>query len=249
MHGRLVGHFGRWVLPIVRRLDSGFDTGVLGEEVDQVGTGEELEGFAVGELEACLAVAAGGDEDAFGGTFVLHGAVQVPHGADADGVLIPLGLDDDLAAEDGSRVVRDAVDSAVAAGLGESGFEAHLLEKVGDELFELARREFHEVRPLVEGAEQVRLVDEAGVDHVELEYRPDGTEVCGTFGHRCVQSLEARNRVDAGKVDPGEGVAAGAYGDKAGVFGVSGAGVDGVDVAVEHDGVDVAPPVCGEDLS
>ncbi len=64
---------------------------------------------------------------------VLHRPEQVADGADSDGVLVALRLDDDLAAEDRARVLGDAVDAAVAGRLGLPGLQAHLLEEVGDQ--------------------------------------------------------------------------------------------------------------------
>ena len=43
----------------------------------QTGAVDEVQGFAVGELYAAGAVARGGDYDAEGGSFVLHGAVKI----------------------------------------------------------------------------------------------------------------------------------------------------------------------------
>src|SRR5687767_13411951 len=88
---------GRWVLPIVRGFDLCFDAGMLGEEMQEVATAEELEWLALRKVERGVTVAAGGDQDALGRTFILHRAVEVANGAHTDGVLVALGLDNYLA--------------------------------------------------------------------------------------------------------------------------------------------------------
>jgi hypothetical protein len=59
-------------------------------------------------------------------------------------------LDDDLAPEDGSRIVGNAIDTAITRRARQLCFETHLLEKIRDQRFELAGGEFHEIRALVE---------------------------------------------------------------------------------------------------
>jgi len=130
---------GFGVAPVVGGLDAGFEACVFAQEVEQVGAVEEFDGFAVGEVVGGFAVAAGGDEDAFGGAFVLQGAVEVADGGDADGVALALGLDDDLAAHDRPGIDSDAVDAAVAGGAGLAGVQAHASEQVLDQAFELGR--------------------------------------------------------------------------------------------------------------
>jgi len=84
-------------------------------------------------------------------------------------VLVALGLDDDLATEDRTGIVGNAVDSSVARGLGQAGLQAHLLEQVGDQILELSWRELHQVGALVDRREDVGLLHEPRVDDVELE--------------------------------------------------------------------------------
>ena len=105
---------------------------MLGEEGEQVGTRDQLDGLVLGEFEAGLAVAGGSDQDSFAGALVLQGSEQVADGGDADGVFLAFGLDNDFAAEDGSGVVGDAVDSAVAGWPGLACFQAHFGEQVLD---------------------------------------------------------------------------------------------------------------------
>ena len=59
---------------------------------------------------------------------MLDGAPQVADMGGLHRAGVELGLDDEFAACDGMRVVGDAVDAAVAAGLVELGVEAHLGE-------------------------------------------------------------------------------------------------------------------------
>jgi hypothetical protein len=83
-------------LTTLRGGDAGFDAGVFGEQVEQVGAVDKLKRLAGGELVTTLPVAGGGHQDALAGALVLHGAEQVPHGGHPDGVLAPLRPDDDL---------------------------------------------------------------------------------------------------------------------------------------------------------
>ena len=71
-------------------------------------------GLFWGEVEAGLAIAGCGDEDAFAGAFVLQCSEQVPDCGDPDGVLITLGLDNYFAAEDRPGVPGDAVHASIS---------------------------------------------------------------------------------------------------------------------------------------
>src|SRR5262249_59559839 len=111
-----------------------------------------------------------------GGALVVHAAEQVTGRTDGDGVLVALGLDDDFPPEYWPVVEGYAVDTAISRCLGLPGFQAHLGEQVRDQGFELARLELHQVRPLVQSREDVGLLDEPGVDHVELQDWADGCQ-------------------------------------------------------------------------
>jgi hypothetical protein len=63
-----------------------------------------------------------------------------------------------------------------------------------------------------------------------------------------LQVKQARLGVYSGEVAVEEGVAGGADGDQAGPLGLAGGCVDGLDVTVEHDGLDQAGPVGLEQL-
>ena len=115
------------VFPVIWRHDLGFDAGVLGEEGEQVGTRDQLDGLVLGEFEAGLAVAGGSDQDSFAGALVCRVPNRSRTAEDADGVFLAFGLDNDFAAEDGSGVVGDAVDSAVARWPGLACFQAQVL--------------------------------------------------------------------------------------------------------------------------
>src|SRR5580693_7173256 len=78
------------VIPIVWRHDLGFDACVFAEQVEQVRAVDQLDRLVLGEVEARLAVAGGGDEDSLAGAFVLQRAKQVPYCRDPDGVLVAL---------------------------------------------------------------------------------------------------------------------------------------------------------------
>src|SRR5690349_1722494 len=99
------------------------------------------------------------------------------------GIAVALRLDDNFAAEDRSVVEGDAVDAAVARGPCLFGVEAHSGERILYQGFELGRAEFEQVWPLVEVGQNVGLLDEALVDHVELEDRPDRSEFVRPLGY------------------------------------------------------------------
>src|SRR5947208_12711832 len=128
-----------------------------------------LERLAVGEVERRLPITTGGHEDALRCTFVLHRSEQIAHSAHADRVLVALCLNDDLSSEDRPGIERHAIDSAASPGLSLPRLKSHFLEEVRNQRFKLGRRQLHEVRALVQRGEDVRLLDEAGIDHVELE--------------------------------------------------------------------------------
>jgi hypothetical protein len=56
---------GFWVFPVVGNLDLGFDAGLFGQKVEEVGATEEFEGLALSELERRLSVTTGRNEDPF----------------------------------------------------------------------------------------------------------------------------------------------------------------------------------------
>ena len=66
------------VLPVVWWHDLGFDAGVLAEQVQQVRPVNKLDRLVLGEVEAGLAVAGGGEEDSLAGAFVLPRSEPVP---------------------------------------------------------------------------------------------------------------------------------------------------------------------------
>jgi len=124
----------RRVDPVLRCFDSRFDPGVLREQVEKVASAQQLQGLPLRELERRFPVAARGHEDALRGSLVLHRSEEVANGAHADGVLVPLGLDDHLATEDRTVVPGNTVDAAIARRLGLSSIKTHLLEQVESEL-------------------------------------------------------------------------------------------------------------------
>jgi hypothetical protein len=103
----------RQIYPRLGHDDAGLYACVLFEEVEQVTAVDEFERLARCEVPGCLPVAARRDEDALGGALVLHCPEQVPDRTDADSIFVPLGLDDDLPAENGAAVEGDTVDPAV----------------------------------------------------------------------------------------------------------------------------------------
>jgi len=216
------------------------------QQVEQVLAVDQFERLAVREVVRRLAIPARCHEDAFGRAFVLHGAEEVADGADADRVLVALRLNDDFAAEDGSDVVGDAVDAAVSGRLGEFRLKAHPREQVGDEAFELARGELHEVRSLVEPGENVGFLDETGIGHVELDDRAHGQQFGWVAGDRRAESLETLGWLDRREVEAGEAISRGPDRDEARVRELAGLSVDRLDVGVEDYGLDDLMRISGE---
>jgi hypothetical protein len=101
------------VYPAIRHDNASIDASVLGQQMEQVSAIQEFKRLTTRKVERRFSVAAGGHQDSFGGTFVLNGAEEVPHGADADCVLVALRLDDNLSAETRPGVEGDAIDVAV----------------------------------------------------------------------------------------------------------------------------------------
>ena len=140
----------------------------------RVGVGRADFAKSIGQevkVEGVAAVAARRNQNALVGAFVHHRAVKVAHRRNADRVPIALGLDHDLAAQDGARVVGDDVDAAVARGAGQLRFEPHPRKEVPYQVLELVGVQVHQVGPAVELAQQVTLLHKALVDHVELDDR------------------------------------------------------------------------------
>lgn len=106
----------------------------------------------------------------------MHGSVQVTNMSGLDGLGVELGLDDELAARDGTRIVGNAVHSPIAAGLIELGVEAHLGEQVLDEGFELLGVKVEQVGAFVDVGDDVHGIDNAGVGHAERHDRLDGDQ-------------------------------------------------------------------------
>jgi hypothetical protein len=90
---REFGGIRRRIFPVIWRHDLGFDPRVLAEQVEQIRPVDELDRLVLGEVEAGLAVARGGDQDSLTGAFVLQRSEQIPDRGDTDSVLIALGLD------------------------------------------------------------------------------------------------------------------------------------------------------------
>jgi hypothetical protein len=108
-----------------------------------------------------------------------RGAGEIADGLDGNPVDVAFGLDDVLPADDRLGVVGDTVDPAVAGGPGLVGVKAHRLEQVPDHGLERLGREVDQVGPLIQAAEDLFFVDEAGVIHVELKDRRDGLQLGG----------------------------------------------------------------------
>lgn len=142
---------------------------VLLQQVEQGAAVDEFDRLVLRELEGVRAVPAGGHENPLVRSFVPHRAVEVAHGRDLDGVLVALGLDHHLAAEDRPLVEGDAVDAAVARRARQLRLEPHLGEEVGHQGLELRRREVEQVGPRVQRAEHVLLGHETRGDHAHLD--------------------------------------------------------------------------------
>ena len=115
-------------------------------ERKQAAAVDEVEWLATSELVAVRAEAGRGDYDSLGCALVLHSPPQVTYVGWLNSAGIQLGLNDELPAGDGVRVVGDAVDASVAGGPGQLGVEAHLGEQVLDEFLELIGTELEQVR-------------------------------------------------------------------------------------------------------
>lgn len=83
---------------------------------------------------------------------VVDATEEITHRAYRNRVLVAFGLDDDLATEDRPVVEGHAIYTAISRCHGLAGLQAHLGEKVGDQRLELAWRQFHQVRALVEAS-------------------------------------------------------------------------------------------------
>lgn len=102
------------ISPRVGYDDPCFNAGVLFKEVQQVAAFEQLQRLAIRKVERGFAVTARRDQYSLRSAFVLQCPEKIAYGADADGVLVPLRLDDDLATKNRSVVVRNAIHAAVA---------------------------------------------------------------------------------------------------------------------------------------
>ncbi|WTF24846.1 hypothetical protein OG955_45265 [Streptomyces sp. NBC_01602] len=91
--------------------DECVDAEVLEEEGFEVAAVDEFHAAgAVGEVPAGFAEPCGGDDDAFGGGFVVHDAGECAYGFGGHGVLGAFGLDDAQAADEGFLVDGHGVD-------------------------------------------------------------------------------------------------------------------------------------------
>lgn len=142
---------------------------MLFEEMQKVAAIKKFQWLSPGEVKRRLSIAAGGHEDAFGCALVLHRAKQVTDGADPNSVLVAFGLDDNLAAEDGTGVEGHAVDAAIPGSPGLAGVQSHGCEQVGDEALEVIGAQVHQVLARVHPRHHVRGLDKARVHHVELD--------------------------------------------------------------------------------
>ena len=113
--------------------DPGWDAALLAEG-EQAAAVDEVEWLPASKLVTVRAVTGRGDHDSFGCAFVLHRPPQVSYVGWLNGAGVQLGLNDELAAGDGVRVIGDAVDAAVAGRAVQLGVETHLGEQVLDEI-------------------------------------------------------------------------------------------------------------------
>ena len=63
------------IVPALGYFDLRFDAGMFGEQVEQIAAAQQFKRLSLGELIGGFAIAAGGDENAFGGALVLDCAV------------------------------------------------------------------------------------------------------------------------------------------------------------------------------
>jgi hypothetical protein len=92
--------------------DAGWDV-VLLTDGEQAAAVDQVQWLAAGKLVAVGAVAGRGDHDSLGRALMLHRPPEVAYVGWLNGPGIELGLNDELAAGDGVRVIGDAVNAAV----------------------------------------------------------------------------------------------------------------------------------------
>ena len=78
-----------------------------------------------------------GNDESFGRALVEHGAVQVPNRSRGDRALIPLDLDDQLAAADRIGIHGQDIDAPVAGAPGRHDLHSHRLEELSDKILKI----------------------------------------------------------------------------------------------------------------
>ena len=110
---------------------------------------------AGGEGVAVLGDPGRGDDDAFRGALVFHGAGQGAHHVDADRLARALGLDDAQSAEDWRLAHRDSVDSVILDVLSLPRLHAHSLKELLDEGLEFEGGQGEQVGAAVQADDDV----------------------------------------------------------------------------------------------
>ena len=105
---------GFGIPPFIGRFNSSLDARIRLEQIKQVCTLDQLDGFVLCELERRGSIPTRRNQYPLRCTLVLQRAEQVSHRRYTNRVLVPLGLYDDLPAENRPRVVSDAINTAIA---------------------------------------------------------------------------------------------------------------------------------------
>src|SRR5439155_14863107 len=85
------------------------------KHMEQVSSVEQYQRLPVCEGVSVRSVVGRGDENSFIRSLIHYSAVEIPYCPNADGVSIPLRLDDDLSASDRIGIERYGVYTTVAA--------------------------------------------------------------------------------------------------------------------------------------
>jgi hypothetical protein len=79
------------------------------------------------------------------------------HGPQIEAFCLPSGVDDDVSAQDRTGVKNEAVDDSVLAGTDVFDVQTHLGQQLVNQMLELPGSQVHEVKPVVQVSEDVRL--------------------------------------------------------------------------------------------
>lgn len=109
-------------------LNLGLYVRVLGKQVEQLASANQLKWFSIGEFKSGFSIATGRDQNAFGCPFIHHCAIQIADSTDAYCVLVPFGLNYDFPSEYRTRIVSNTIHSSITRSLRQACLQAHCPE-------------------------------------------------------------------------------------------------------------------------